>query len=520
MKKTYGVCFGMLAMGLAVLGAPVSRAQSRMAAGEAASVTTEATTPAAVTPATTTPAAASPSDLDRRIEALETELLELKTELETKKAADSAPAAVPEVVATPAAQDAAKPADKVTVASLFGPTSVSGFIDAYYLWNSDHPVTFGLDTFGGSSTSAVGACSFDCRGKTISLNMIELILDKAPDATAGVAGRIGYHFAAGYGDTQVAINNAQFLASGAVNTFAPGGPGSLAGFDQYVKEAYMSYLVPVGKGLQVDVGKFVTPLGAEVIESKDNWNYSRGLLFNYAIPLNHFGARAKYTFNDKFNLTGYFVNGFNNVVDNNSGKTYGVSVGWNPTKKNAVVLNYFAGPEMPTGSYGFTSSADTSLVNVNNFWRQTWDLVYMYNLTSKLTFMMNYDYVHGDRLSLNGATPRALSSPVYYTGGAGYLKYAFDDKNYVAARYEYFYDRDNFTGIGFGNSLHPQHAHIQEFTATYQRTLASYLLSRIEYRRDMTGDPFFQLSSFNPLVKQQSTITFSMILLFDSRNAK
>ncbi len=516
MKKKYGVCFGMLAMGLAVLGAPASWAQSRMAAGEAASASETSTTSESATPA-----AASPSDLDRRIEALETELLELKTELESKKAADSAPAAVPEVVATPAAQDAAKPPDKITVASLFGPTSVSGFIDAYYLWNSDHPITNGLDS-SSPSTSVVGACAFDCRGKTISLNMIELILDKAPDATAGEAGRIGYHFSVGYGDTQVAINNAQFVSSGVVNTLFSNSPGNMAGFDQYVKEAYMSYLVPVGKGLQVDVGKFVTPLGAEVIESKDNWNYSRGLLFNYAIPLNHFGARAKYTFSDKFNLTGYFVNGFNNVVDNNSGKTYGVSVGWNPTKKNAVTLNYFAGPEEPTGSYGFTTNADTTLVNVNNFWRQTWDLVYMYNLTSKLTFMMNYDYVHGDRMKIlcECSNPIPLSSPVYYTGGAGYLKYAFDDKNYVAARYEYFYDRDNFTGIGSGNSVHPQHAHIQEFTATYQRTLASYLLSRIEYRRDMTGDPFFQLSSFNPLVKQQSTITFSMILLFDSRNAK
>src|SRR5450755_1793036 len=110
MKKTYGVCFGMLAMGLAVLGAPVSRAQSRMAAGEAGSATTEAVTPAA----------ASPTDLDRRIEALETELLELKTELETKKAAEPVPA----VAATPAPAAQDKPADKITVASLFGPTSV------------------------------------------------------------------------------------------------------------------------------------------------------------------------------------------------------------------------------------------------------------------------------------------------------------------------------------------------------------------------------------------------------------
>ena len=262
-------------------------------------------------------------------------------------------------------------------------------------------------------------------------------------------------------------------------------------------------------------------MGAEVIESKDNWNYSRGLLFNYAIPLNHFGVRAKYTFNSKFNLAGYFVNGFNNVVDNNTGKTYGVSAGWTPTKKNSLTLIYFAGRDNYTVSYGYTSAAETTLVNVNQFWRQTWDLVYMYNLTSKLTFMANYDYVHGDRLILGCSTddescyPYNLSKPVYWTGGAGYLKYAFDDKNYVAARYEYFYDRNNFENIG----VNP-HAHVQEFTATYQRTLASYLLARFEYRRDMSGDPVFELSNFDNGVKQQSTITFGMIFLFDSRNAK
>jgi hypothetical protein len=502
MKKKYGVCFGMLAMGLAVLGAPASWAQSRMAAGEAASASETSTTSEAATPA-----AASPSDLDRRIEALESELLELKTELESKKAADVAPAAVPEVVATPGAAQDAKPPEKTTIASLLGPTSVSGFVDVYYNWDSNHP-----------GNRLIGACSFDCRSQSISLNMIELILDKAPDATAGLAGRTGYHFAAGYGDSEVAINNAEFAASGIVNPAFPNNPGNQAGFDQYVKEAYFSYLAPVGSGLQVDVGKFVTPLGAEVIESKDNWNYSRGLLFNYAIPLNHFGVRAKYTFNPKFNLTGYFVNGFNNVVDNNTGKTYGLSAGWTPTKKNSVTLNYFAGPEQATGSYGPSTVAGVPF-NVNNLWRQTWDLVYMYNLTSKLTFMANYDYVHGDRLILNTeTTPWSLSKPIYYTGGAGYLKYAFDDKNYVAARYEYFYDRDNFLGIGSG--VHPQHAHIQEFTATYQRTLASYLLARLEYRRDMTGDPFFQLANFGPGVKQQSIVTFGMIFLFDSRNAK
>jgi hypothetical protein len=494
MKKKFGVCFGIVAMGLAVIGAPVSRAAGG-SGGESETTTVSTSAPTA---------ASSPADLDRRIEALEMELSELRTELTAKKEADAAaasatPAAVEGV--TIAAQDAAKPPEKTTIASLLGPTSLSGFVDTYWNWDYNHP-----------ASHAIQACSFDCRTNSLSLNMIELILDKAPDPMGGAAGRTGYHFSVGYGDTQVAINNAEFASSGTVNTLSPGGPGSLAGFDQYIKEAYFSYLAPVGSGLQVDVGKFVTPLGAEVIESKDNWNYSRGLLFNYAIPLNHFGMRAKYTFNSKFNVTGYLVNGFNNVVDNNSGKTFGISNVWTPNAKNTLTVNYFAGPESPTSEFPASSG-----FTANQFWRQTWDLVYQTNLTSKLTFLANYDYVFGDRLILNTeTTPWTLSKPIHYTGGAGYLKYAFDDKDYVAGRYEYVYDKEGFIG-GF------PHAHLQEFTATYQRTLATHLLTRFEYRRDMSGLPFFPVGHFtseSSLAKHQDLFTIGLIFLFDSRDAK
>jgi len=100
----------------------------------------------------------------------------------------------------------------------------------------------------------------------------------------------------------------------------------------------------------VDVGKYVTPMGSEVIESKDNWNYSRGLLFTYAIPFFHFGARAKYTFNDKYSVTGYLANGWNNILDNNSGKMYGVTFNWNPTKKVSFAQTLMAGPETSGGA--------------------------------------------------------------------------------------------------------------------------------------------------------------------------
>ena len=80
MNKTYGVCVGMLAMGLAVFGAPASRAAGDPGSGSETSTTS----------AVATPAASSPADLDRRIEALETELSELRTVLAAKKEAEPA----------------------------------------------------------------------------------------------------------------------------------------------------------------------------------------------------------------------------------------------------------------------------------------------------------------------------------------------------------------------------------------------------------------------------------------------
>ena len=54
-----------------------------------------------------------------------------------------------------------------------------------------------------------------------------------------------------------------------------------------------------GQGAPGTSGRFVTPIGAEVIESQDNWNYTRSILFGYAIPFNHTGVRATYAASDK-----------------------------------------------------------------------------------------------------------------------------------------------------------------------------------------------------------------------------
>jgi hypothetical protein len=393
---------------------------------------------------------------------LEQTVKELQIEVAALKSGDkTAPAAVPQnnlVSSTAATPTAAPPSP--SLAGLLGPTSLSGFVDVYYGQNFNNP-----------TSRSTGYRFFDGATNQFGLNLVELVMDKTPDPNNS---RTGYRVALGFGQAMNAVNGSDF--------------GGL-GFDQYLKEAYFSYLAPVGKGLQVDIGKFVTPHGAEVIETKDNWNYSRGLLFSWAIPYYHFGARAKYAFNDKYSLSGFFVNGWNNVVDNNTGKTYGMSFAWTPTKKFGIIQNYMAGPEQ---------------TDINSNWRQLSDTVITYSPTSKLSFMVNGDYGRGDRFSDGEG---GVSKPVYWTGVAGYVKYALTGSSAVSGRYEYHNDHDGFTT---GTAQH-----ISEFTTTFERLVAHHIISRLEYRRDFSNQPAF-LKGTTP-VRDQNTLTAGMVFVFDSR---
>jgi hypothetical protein len=436
------------------------------------------------------PAQTSNKDMKARIDELEKLVLQLKAEMAAmQEQAAAAKTAKTESAAQPAetpSQTAeAKPQGRLLIASLgappvvpaspelpqamapapappspslsglLGSTTLTGYVDTYYGYNFNH-----------NPTATTTYRAFDYNAQTLGLNLVELMVDKGPSDDS----RYGYRVAVGYGQ---AIN--------AVNAAEPGGPG----FDQYLKEAYFSYLAPVGKGLQVDFGKFVTPAGAEVIESRDNWNYSQGILFSYAIPFYHFGLRAKYTLSPKASITGFLVNGWNDVVDNNTGKTYGFSLALNPSSKFGLIQNYLAGPETK---------------GINTGWRQLSDTVVTISPTPKFSFMANYDYGHD----------RPLGVPVYWTGIAGYLKYAFTDRYTVATRYEYYNDHDGFT------TGSPQHLHTM--TGTLQRKVGNNLITRLEYRRDLSNQPVF-LKGTTPVLNQD-TVTAGLMFTFDSREAK
>ncbi len=400
----------------------------------------------------TTMAQTSPStdDLQKKIDDLQKQISDLKAAM--------APAPAP-AAATPAAAPAAAPAAP-TIGSLLGPTTLSGFVDVYAGYNGNQPAT----------RTNGPLRNFDVQTGQFGLNMIELIADKALDATAG---RVGYHVSLGFGQAMNLVNSSE------------------TNFDQYLKEGYLDYLV--GKKLTVTVGKFVTPAGAEVIESKDNWNYSRGDLFTLAIPYFHFGASAKYAFNSKFALTGYLVNGWNNSIDNNTGKTFGFSAAYTPSAKFSIIENLLIGPEH---------------ANYNGSMRRLSDTVISWNPTAKLSLMANYDYGY-DHFVSGSIPPIVTLGAAKWSGLAGYLKYAPSAKWYLAVRSEYYDDNQ-----GFQTGFLPPGIEMNETTFTLQRILAKSLITRLEVRYDSADQKIFEDHASGFTSSNQTTATLGLIYAF------
>jgi len=100
---------------------------------------------------------------------------------------------------------------------------------------------------------------------------------------------------------------------------------------------------------------------------------------------------------------------------------------------------------------------------------------------------------------------------VWWTGFAGYIKYAPNATWAIATRGEWFKDHNGFsTGTA---------QNVGEFTLTLQRMLAAKIISRLEFRRDMSDQNVFPYRT--GLFKDaQNTVTLGMVYAFSSADAK
>jgi len=272
--------------------------------------------------------------------------------------------------------------------------------------------------------------------------------------------------------------------------------GDVQTHDFDLQQGYVSYNAPIGNGLQLDFGKFITNIGAEVIEGYDGWNYnfSRSYLFGLAIPFTHTGLRAGYTINDMISVAGMVANGWDNTTDNNSGKTLHAQITLTPVESVSLILNWIGGPE----------SANSN--DVTNLFDTVLDIA----LTNRTLLQLNFDYGVKD----NGA---ASGSDATWWGVAGIVRHDYNKWFSINLRGEFFDDEDgtraNF-GSTAGSATFTPGQELWEVSVTPEFRINQNLIVRVEYRHDQSDSRVFYDKEPGVLSKSQDTIAVNGLFYF------
>ncbi len=258
---------------------------------------------------------------------------------------------------------------------------------------------------------------------------------------------------------------------------------------RYLTQAYLSYAIDEMPGWSVNAGKMYTHMGYELTRSKDNWIYTRGLLFSYGIPFWHQGASLTGPIVDGALSGGLFVyNGWDGrtSADQNRSVTVGANLAMTSSPTTVLTYNYIGGPEQ----------ADPSSR------RDVHELIAGYNGTD---FGLILDAISGQEGGA-AATGRWQAYSLY-------SKVALSERTRLVGRYEIFDDRDSGFAVAGALSASGASRQYQSATLGLNRDLSGGLELRFEFRQDSADQAttLFKDSSGASASHQE---TFSLGLLF------
>jgi hypothetical protein len=397
-------------------------------------------------------------------------------------------AAVPATVTTStvaASTQAAGAANTPVLSAL--PTQLPGgatlnyLFDGYYDYDFEHPI---------GRVQYLRA--YDVLSNAFSINQADVVLALDPDVAAGR--RYGVRLDLQFGQATETLQ---------------GNPANETRPEIYrnIFQVYGTYVVPLGKGLTVDFGKWASSLGIEGNYTKDQVNYSRSFFFDY-LPFYHAGIRTSYKVNDKLALNYWVVNGTNQSEPTNSYKDELFGFTTQATKNILWNVNYYLGQDHPDVAAATNCTGPVQpglcLQQINpapDGKEHIFDSYVTWNATPKLSLSLEGDYVIS-RLWANAA-PGESSAPSHVDGGAGYVRYQLTPKMALAGRSEYLSDRG---GLFSGTTQA-----LKEFTGTYEYKFGEGFLARAEYRRDWSNVPFFLTNTPGVLSPNQPTLTMGLV---------
>jgi hypothetical protein len=383
----------------------------------------------------------------RRVALALTALLILAT-ASARADADQQPAPAP-AAATPAATP---PPPK-----WYDELAFNAFVSAGFLFNTNRP-----------NTRVNQLRPLDYPSNSFTVNVAELVVQKP----VGDPGSVGFRADLATGGLYPPVT----VAKGDI-------PGNLD-----LQQAFASWVAPVGSGLRLDVGKFVTLLGYEVIDGYDGYNdnNSRSFLFEFAIPFTHTGVKATYVFSPQVSVQFGVVNGWDANVAQTKPKSFLGQIAVTPIAPLTVTLNYVGGWEPTTPN--------------SNAFRQVFDAVVVFKATDHLTVGLNGDF--GVEQGTSVVTPR---DDAKWYGGAGYVRYEVGSVG-IALRGEYFADKGG-TRLALGDT------NVAEGTVSPYFKPSDHLVFRFEGRLDHASNPVF-IKADGTTTDTQPTVGFNAMAIY------
>jgi hypothetical protein len=242
-----------------------------------------------------------------------------------------------------------------------------------------------------------------------------------------------------------------------------------------LEQGYLTYKFGSATSWSMNFGKFNAPIGFELLDAPDMYQYSHALVFDLGLPTNLTGLMMTAEFSAVFDWTFYVVNGWDVNTDNNKDKTLGTRLGVTPSKNLNFGFSAISGPE----SDGNNSSRRTVI---------DWDLTYSPFERWTIGWELNW-----------GNETKALADNA---SGAwiGFLfmnNWALSDRFAMTTRFDYFDDKD---GLRTGDTQK-----LWAFCWSPFMSIADGLGTLVEFRIDGSNEDTFTGSDGLPTGTKIST---------------
>ena len=381
----------------------------------------------------------------------------------------------------------------------------SGFLDVAYTQNFNNP-----------NTNLNQLHIFDTNANGFMPHLAQLMLERPADATGSGMDRAGFRARLNFG-SDARVTRAR-------TNFQPGTSNNEMDF----QELYAEYILPVGNGLKIQAGKINTLIGYEVINSFENPNFSRSFMFGLGQAFTTTGVRMTYTFNPVVTASIGVINGWDNIDDNNKGKSFEWLLALTPHEKISVSFYGSYGAEQSNCQGGSATCTQYTTGNDPSAKRTVAGSIITLKPTDKDTVVLEPYYGNEG----NASTVKSARN-ARWNGFAGYLIHDFNDQWSARFRGEIFEDaggaRTCTGGVNFAGGANtcasgssgvgvntagaggiPQTLWENTFTLQYKPFPS--LITRTEFRYDKSDKNVFLYGS-RP-VNNQETLSFQVIYMF------